>query len=64
MFKRSSYGIKRGEGHPRAKLSDAEVRLVRTLHQQSDLGYKSIAHKFEVSPSCVRNIVKGRQRGD
>ncbi|MGH9818051.1 MAG: hypothetical protein ACRD6I_18460 [Candidatus Acidiferrales bacterium] len=63
MFKRSSYGIKRGEDHPQAKLSDADVRLVRVLHQ-ADLGYKTIARKFEVSPSCVRNIVKGRQRGD
>jgi len=58
----SYFSPRRGEAHPQAKLSDSEVNLVRTLYQQTDLGYKSIARKFEVSPECVRDIVRGRRR--
>lgn len=58
----SYFNPRQGEGHPKAKLSDSEVTLVRDLYRQADLGYKSIAHKFEVSPECVRDIVKDRRR--
>lgn len=60
----SYFEPRQGENHPKAKLSDQDVHLVRALHQQG-LGYKSIARKFEEvspSPACVRDIVKGRRR--
>ena len=54
---RSPTGHRCGESHPRAKLSDDDVRLVRALHDEG-LGYKRIAEKFETSPSTVRDICK------
>lgn len=54
---RRGYRYRRGEEHPRAKHSDDDVRLIRELHGEG-LGYKSIAKKFETSPSTVRDVVK------
>jgi DNA invertase Pin-like site-specific DNA recombinase len=52
--RRLGYGYRRGEQHPRAKLSDDDVRLVRELHE-AGLGYRKIASKFEVSRSTIRD---------
>ena len=61
MSRREGYRYKRGETHPRAKLSDDDVRLVRELHDEG-LGYKRIAEKFETSRSTVRNVCTHRTR--
>lgn len=55
------YRYARGERHPRARLSDDDVRLVRELHELG-LGYHQIAQKFEVSKSSVRDICCYRTR--
>ena len=49
-------GHRRGEAHPRAKLSDNDVALIRTLHERHGLGYGTLAAKFETSKSTVRNV--------
>jgi DNA invertase Pin-like site-specific DNA recombinase len=54
---RHGYRYRRGEEHPRAKLTDNDVRLVRELHDEG-LGYKRIAEKFETSRSTVRDVCK------
>ena len=55
-----------GEDHPKAKLSDADVELIRELYEPSDgaqpLTMREIAVKFEVSVGQVHNIVTFRQR--
>ena len=48
--------------HPNAKLSDGDVELILGMHSQG-WGYKRLAQKFEVTPSAVRHICKGRNRG-
>jgi len=55
-------GLRIGEDHPQAKVSDTDVRLIQALHRDG-MGYGSIAEKFELSKSQVRNIVKGIKRG-
>lgn len=54
-------GRRIGEDHPRAKMTDAEVDLLLELRDDG-WSYGSLARKFEVSKSQVRNIVQGRQR--
>lgn len=55
-------GLRVGETHHRAKLSDHDIDLIRELHEEG-LGYRRIAEKFEVSWLTVRDIVKCRRRG-
>lgn len=62
----SEKGARVGETHPRAKLSDADVDLIRELHE-AGLSYRQIVLKFDedhlqVSKSTVRDIVKCRRR--
>lgn len=51
-----------GEGHPRAKLSDRDVELMRTLHEAfpvghpEHVGYRRLAAKFECSREQCRDI--------
>lgn len=58
-------GKRVGETHPRAKLSDHDVDLIRELGDPEDpdrLSYSVIADKFGVSKSTVRDIIKCRRR--
>lgn len=55
-------GRRIGEDHHLAVLSNCDVDLLRELHEQG-WGYRKLAAKFEVSKSLVRNIIKGRARG-
>jgi hypothetical protein len=55
-------GRRVGDSHPNAKLTDADVELLRALHGEG-WGYRRLAAKFEVSKSLVRYIIKGRWRG-
>lgn len=54
-------GSRVGETHHRARLTDHDVDLIRDLRDEG-LTYQSIADKFEVSKSTVRDIVKCRRR--
>lgn len=54
-------GRRVGDSHHNAKLTDADVDLLLTLHGEG-WGYRKLAAKFEVSKSLVRYIIKGRWR--
>lgn len=56
-------GARVGEDHPKAKLTDADVGRLLRLRDETGWGYKRLAQVFEISPSQVRHIVKGLQRG-
>jgi hypothetical protein len=55
-------GIRIGESHPRAKLSDADVEILR---QDRDRGLSlgALALKWGLSKSGVKAICDGRSRG-
>lgn len=60
-------GRRIGEGHQRAKLSDADVDQILALHD-AGLGYARIAKKFDhlpggIAKSTVADICSGRIRG-
>lgn len=54
-------GRRIGEGHPRAKLLDAEVDQVLDL-LAAGLSYATVAAKMDVSKSCIAHIASGRRR--
>lgn len=51
-----------GESHPRVKAPDADVELVRELHEQHGLSYGALAEKFEVPRATIRNWCAYRTR--
>jgi Mor family transcriptional regulator len=55
-------GRRIGEDQTGAKLTNHDVDQLWQLHEQG-LGYKRLARVFEISRSHVRNIVKGKRRG-
>ena len=52
------HGRRIGESHHRAKLSDADVDLVRELREAHGISYEEIAKKFAVSKSEVAEICR------
>lgn len=55
-------GLRIGEEHPRAKLTDAEVERIRSLHEDEEMTYKALAEKFEVSWHCIGRICRYERR--
>lgn len=51
-----------GETHHRAKLTDAQVDEMRDLHEDDGVGYRTLAKRFNVSKSTVRDICNYRTR--
>lgn len=60
--RRAFTGHRIGASHPRAQLSDADVELIRTLHEDHKIGYGTLASKFETSPWTIRDICTYRTR--
>lgn len=54
-------GMRIGEWHPSAVLSDAEVDLLRELHDEG-WGYQRLAYKFGISKAAARDICLARHR--
>lgn len=54
-------GLRIGEDHQCAKLTDAEVELMHVLRAEG-WSYRQLALTFEISKSHARYIVKGRWR--
>ncbi|CAB4133120.1 hypothetical protein UFOVP140_38 [uncultured Caudovirales phage] len=55
-------GLRIGEDHQNAKLTDCEVEMIRTLREEG-LTYERIAQKFEIGKQTVADIVNFRRRG-
>jgi predicted DNA-binding protein (UPF0251 family) len=54
-------GLRIGEDHPNARLTDAEVERVRLLHEEG-MGYEALAEKFEVSRWTIGRICRYERR--
>lgn len=55
-------GIRLGEAHHNAKLTDAEVDQIRDLHENGAMGYKMIAHNYSVHRNTVKDICDFKHR--
>ena len=59
MVQTDKYLNRRGERNPRAKLTESDVRLIRTLGAHG-LTQRAIAEKFEVSKRAVEAVLTGQ----
>lgn len=57
------HGLKPGEDHYNAKLTEAQVRLVRRMRHLRNMSYQKIADYFGVSVGCISDIIYGRTWG-
>jgi hypothetical protein len=57
-------GLRIGQYHPRATLTDSEVENMRRLHENDRYGYGRLAKLFEVTKSTVAAICTYRRRAD
>lgn len=55
-------GLRIGEDHPNAKLTNAEVELIRSLHEDDGMSYEAIAEKFDVSKWAIGRICRYERR--
>lgn len=53
------YATRRGERNHRAKLTESDVRLIRTLGAHG-LTQRAIAAKFEVSKRAIEAVLTGQ----
>lgn len=57
-------GRRAGESHPRARLTDHEIELMRTMHEELGMGYRRLARIFECGRSYVQKVCRyTRRRG-
>ncbi|CUJ71747.1 MULTISPECIES: hypothetical protein [Achromobacter] len=54
-------GLRVGEDHQRATLTDHDVELMRQLREEG-IGYKRLAKMFDTSVRNVRDIVNYKRR--
>lgn len=58
-LRRGPTGHRVGECHGRAVLSDEDIPLIRELHEPpNNLGYGTLAKKFDAPKSTIRDICK------
>lgn len=57
-------GLRIGEDHPHAKLTDAEVERIRSLHEAEGMSYGTLAEKFELSKGAVAKICRYERRAE
>lgn len=55
-------GLRIGESHPRAVLTDHEVGLLLELREAEGWSYSRLAKVFEISKGAVAKIVSGQRR--
>lgn len=55
-------GLRVGEDHQRAKLTDEEVDRMRTMHEKEHIGYRRLARMFELSTRTVAKICRYEMR--
>ena len=51
-----------GESHPKAKLTDRDVDLMRALHEDHFISIPECARKFEISYFTAYDILKYKTR--
>ena len=51
-----------GEKHHHAKITNAEVELMRSMYEEGGWGYARLAQKFDVAKSTVQHIITFRIR--
>lgn len=56
-------GYRVAEDHPRARLTDSEVELIRELHGEG-MSYVQLAVKFETSKSTIAMICRFERRAE
>ena len=56
-------GLRIGEDHPMAKLTNADIDRLLQLRAETGWGYKRLGRIFEISPSQVGRILRGQHRG-
>ena len=49
-----------GENNPNARLTAEQVRWIRHLYQTGELVQAAAARRYNVSPTAISRIVKGR----
>jgi DNA invertase Pin-like site-specific DNA recombinase len=54
-------GLRVGEDHPRAKITNRDVELIRRLHEEG-MPYRELAQKFEISRMQAWRICSYRER--
>lgn len=57
----NEHGLRIGDSHPMAKLTNDEVERLLDLRDEG-LSYRQLAVIFEISKSGARQICKGRRR--
>lgn len=55
-------GLRVGEDHQHAQLTDHDVELMRQLREQEGIGYKRLAVMFDSHVRTVRDIVNYKRR--
>lgn len=55
-------GRRAGEDHPRARFTDSEIELMRTMHEELGYGYRRLGRIFECHRTYVQKVVKGSRR--
>lgn len=55
-------GLRVGEDHVNARLTNSEVDLLLTLREEHGMSYRELAEKFDISKSGARKICKGQTR--
>ena len=62
LLELNAHGLRIGENHPRALISDHDVELIREL-AEGGMRYAEIAAKFEISKVTVGRICRYERRG-
>lgn len=60
----NNQGKRRGESHPKARLTDEDCELIRSAYASGMFTYQQLADKFDCSKSTIRDIIKFRTRPD
>lgn len=58
----NAQGQRIGEDHPRAVLTNHEVELIRSMHEDEGFGYGRLAALFGVSKTCIQDVCIYRRR--
>lgn len=62
MVATNDRGMRIGQYHHNAKMSDAMVDRIRELHEDEGIGYKKIAKLLSISRHTVRDICRYDRR--